>query len=215
MSTNHLAKLSPRDRITMRVHGWLITIYALAIGYGANWLCLQVPMLQAKIWRWPITVGALYFVGFVLSFYIYVKWWQNRAAERDRIELATTLEVEEFVKRDEAVVKRFNYLGWLDGVEALMMFFPPLGIIFLPFFIIALLYCAAILPFALTDLVANLLAELLIEFVLGLVVVNRAIASFKSKRTLGQYLYRVFWLGVFLIGVVWLIALRHYFKYKS
>ncbi len=209
MSTDHLAKLSPRDRITMRVHGWFITIYALAIGYGANWLCLQVPLLQAKVWRWPITVGALYFAGFVLSFYIYVHWWQNRVAQKEGIRLATTEEIHEFVKTKESIYKGFRHFEWLEGVGDfgdLIEFFPPIAIILVPLVLIACVYFAVFFPVVLTDWMAGLMAELLIEFALGLLVINRAIKSTNSEKTLAQYLQKFCWVGLVLMAVVWLVA---------
>jgi hypothetical protein len=206
MSTSHLAKLAPSDRITMRVHGWLITLYALAIGYGANLLCLQVPLLQAKVWRWPITVGALYFVGFVLSFYIYVKWWQSRVAEQEKIRLASLAEINEFIQEKETIDKGFQKLDWFIDWTALMEFFPPIAIIVLPFLIIGVIYFLIFFPVVLTDWLAGLLAELLIEFALGLLVINRAIKSTKSEQTLGQYLQKICWGGLVLVAVVWLAA---------
>lgn len=201
-----IAKIAPSHRNRLRLHGWLLALWALATGFLANAFMLHVVHMHSMAIRYAIGMGVVYLLGFVLGGYWYLKWWnikkQNAASAlpahaSPNDQLAYEQQQEAFNKK----LSKFDGLSDLgaglgdDPLSAL------LAIIMLIGFAILILFLLGLLPVIATDALAGYVAELLLEFVIGGMVL-RGLSKPKEERAYwGVVLRNTMPSGTFLVVV--------------
>lgn len=197
-----LSKISPRQRRAMRLHGWLLMLWASAIGLVTSALLLHGLHVHSMAVRYAIGAGSIYFLGFVVGGRIYVQWWNGpRHLTPD---FPTHASTEEEVQYDQAIeskrqrLSQFSWAGDLgslgdDPLSAL------LAVIWCITALIALALVAGYLPLMATDLLAGYLAEIVLEFLIGSLLLRRVL----KPRPLDDYwgfVVRKTWVaGVFMV----------------
>lgn len=181
-----VGKISPGSRGLLRFHGWLLALWAAAIGLLTSALFLHVFHVQSMAVRYAVGAAAVYFIGFVFGGWWYVAWWNQR---RDRMAAdlpshASSQQELEYNEAQEKIRSKFGGLDFLDvgggGDDPLSALLLIVGVVIL---LVALLFFAGYVPMALTDVLAGYLAEIVLEFVIGAVIVRRVL----RPRSMGGY----------------------------
>jgi hypothetical protein len=195
-----IAQIAPRNRGVLRLHGWLLVVWAASAGFATSALLLHAGAIHSLALRYSVGAGAVYFVGFVFGGWWYARWWNARpslTAETPRH--ASTSEVLAYQQSEEAVQKKFGWFNWLgdigasggdDPLSALLAILMLLGLAAL-----ALLFLGYF-PIIATDAFASFLAEVVLEFVIGGVVARRAL----QPQSIDKY-----W--SFMVGKTWIAGL--------
>jgi hypothetical protein len=185
-----LGQLAPRSRRVLRWHGWLLLAWVTLVGAATWWALRRGLGVDAKAARYALSAGSIYFFGFVVGGWAYARWWVKshshdfaHATPEER--LAYEREQEEARKEIPSVDLPTFELGD-DPISALI------AILVLLVFSFTLLYVVGLVPAMLTELLAGYLAEIVLEFVAGALLVRRAAQprpleeywSFALRRTL-------------------------------
>lgn len=182
-----LAKIDPRNRNTLRLHGWLLALWAFAVGLLTSALLLHVFKVHSLATRYALGAGSIYLLGFVWGGYWYAKWWNDRPrTDADFPTRASSIDEVRYTQENEAIGKKFSRfdglgdLGSLGGDDPLSALLAIIVLIGLALFLALLLGYA---PFLITDLLAGYLAEIVLEFVIG----GLLLRHISKPRVLGDY----------------------------
>nr|WP_315239770.1 hypothetical protein [uncultured Albidiferax sp.] len=194
-----LSKIEPRKHGLFRLHGWLLVLWASAIGLCTSAALLHLFHVHSMAVRYAVGAGAVYFVGFVWGGWWYARWWNGRRALGDRLPAHAT--ADEQVAYDQSVDAMRKKLGKFDGLgDFFSVGDDPLSALL---FVIGLIGAAVLLAFFLgylpvltADLLAGYLAEIVLEFVIGGLLVRRIL----RPRQLDQY-----WR--FIVGKTWMLGI--------
>ena len=198
-----IGKIAPPSRGLLRLHGWLLAIWASSVGILTSAVLLRVFNIHSMAVRYSIGAGAVYFLGFVLAGWWYARWWNLRKTEPSK-ELpahATVQEQLEYDQEQEKIQKNIEFPDFLSGAsgdDPLSFLLAVVGILIL---LVALLFFAGYLPMLATDAFAGYLAEVVLEFVIGAFVMRRIL----KPRSLDDYwrvMIRKTWLAGLLVVVV-------------
>ncbi len=196
-----LAKIHPASRRLLRLHGWLLMGWAVFVGYATQLLMVHVLHVQLYGVRYAVGAGAVYFVGFVGGGWYYLRWWNARpATDTDRPTHAQPADEQAYLEEEKAVQKKFEWMNGLgdwggggdDPLSAL------LAIITLLLLVVALAFFAGYFPWFATEALGGYLAEIVLEFVIGAVLLRRVVQP-RPADDYWQFIVRKTWLG----GFVW------------
>lgn len=177
-----LGKIHPQSRGVLRLHGWLLMLWALAVGGGVNWLLREVLHLSAFSVRYALNAGAIYFVGFVVGGWYYLRWWNAQPpTHSDRPVHATPADELAYQVQEQAREKKLSWLRNFDGLSdfGLGDGCDPLSFLLLMVVVlllaVGLLVFLGYLPLFLTEALGGYLAEIVLEFVIGAVLLRRVV----------------------------------------
>lgn len=200
-----LGKIHPQQRGVLRLHGWLLMAWACAVGVGSSALLLHVFHLQSMAVRYTLGAGAVYFVGFVWGGWWYARWWN--AQRQHAAELPQHASVEDelaYQQEQEAMGKKFSAFDWVgnlgsglgdDPLSALLAIFVLIGVLLIGVLL------AGYLPIIVTDVLAGYLAEIVLEFVIGAVLLRRVLKP-RALHGYWAFMLKKTWLwGLFMMGV--------------
>lgn len=200
-----LAQISPKQRRQLRWHGFLLMLWVALIGLSFSALLLHVFHVHSMAWRYSLGAGAVYFVGFLWGGKWYARWWLQQA--RSDADFPKHASVSEVVAYDQERVgsrkKWLENLDWLpdfasagdDIVSALLTL---LGLVVVVLLIAAL---AAYIPWLATDLLAGYLAEVVLEFVIGGIIMRRILKPKNLDHYLEHMLKKTWLAGVAMMLV--------------
>ncbi len=181
------------------MHGWLLMAWAASVGFATSALLLHAGAVHSLSLRYSVGAGAVYFAGFVFGGWWYAKWWNVRhGLTVEMPQHANASEVLAYQQSEEAMQKKFEWFNWMgsfgaggdDPLSALLAILMLLGLA-----VLALLFLGYF-PIIATDAFASFLAEVVLEFVIGGVVVRRVL----KPRSIDQY-----W--GFMFGKTWVAGL--------
>lgn len=193
-----IGKIAPLSRALLRLHGWLLALWAGGVGVLTSAALLYVLDVRSMAVRYAVGAASVYFLGFVLAGWWYAKWWCSRQAELTN-ELPVHASVQEqldYEQEQEKIRKKMEFPDLLSGAsgdDPLSALIAVIGILIL---LVAILFFAGYLPMLATDAFAGYLAEIVLEFVIGGFVMRRVL----KPRPLDDY-WRV------MIGKTWLAGL--------
>lgn len=199
-----LANIDPRQRGLLRLHGWLLMGWACAVGLGASALMLHVFQLHSMAVRYTIGAGAVYFLGFVWGGWWYAKWWNGQRQLAVTVpQHASATDQVAYHQGQEAIRKKFSFFDGLDwgiggGDDPLSAL---IAIIVLILGVAFILLFLGYLPLLATDLFAGYMAEIVLEFVIGGLLVRRIL----KPRPLDDYwsfMVKKTWMAGFLLMLV-------------
>jgi hypothetical protein len=197
--TMSLAAISPVNRSSLRLHGWLLFAWVFLTGWLFNWLLLYVLGMSSPLWRWPCSMALTYVVGFMGGCYIYLQW--RKASTTDVIVRATEDEKLAYEQAEKSQQDLINSASNLMSLGQLSELFPPLLIIFLPILVILVVFLVAASPFLATEAFGGFMAEILLEFALGAAFMRHLLRP--RPRPLGELptslLKKTWWLGAILV----------------
>jgi hypothetical protein len=162
-----LAKIALAHRPVLRWHGWLLAVWVVVVAWVASWLMLHVCRITSPLWRWPLSMTVMYFMGFVGGCYGYAHWWSSRPVDVPLPEQADLLAQNRYENVQNKHLGRIT--KWLEAMEffEFIELFPPLAILFLPLILVGVVYLIGWLPLGLTELFGGVMAEVLLEFVIA------------------------------------------------
>jgi hypothetical protein len=178
-----LRDLNPRTRARLRFHGWLLTLWCLALGLLTSWWLLRVLHLRAPAARYAISAVVMYAFGLVVG----ARYWLGRfsASVREEAGVLGRADAGERASFDaaqrtasrerERIGKKFEWgfdlldLGGLDELAGLLLI-PALVML-----VLGVLMLTGTLPVILADGVAGLLAEMALQFVFSALLVRGAL----------------------------------------
>lgn len=182
------------------MHGWLLMAWAGGVGLATSAVMLHLFQVHSMAIRYAVGAGTVYFLGFVWGGWWYAKWWNTqRHVATELPQHASVDDQVAYQEQEEAIRKKFS---WFDGLGNLGGDWgdDPLSAIIGIFVVLCaalfLLLLLGYLPFMLTDLLAGYLAEIVLEFVIGGVLIRRIL----RPRALDDY-----WR--FIVGKTWLFGL--------
>lgn len=197
-----IVKIAPKDRWRLRLHGWLLSIWVCTVGAVTSWLLLHVFMLHSMGPRYAINASAVYFIGFVLGGRFYLNWWNGSRSVAEHLpEHATPNEQVEYLQAEEKTRKKFRLLESLgdvsglgdDPISALIM------IIWLICFAFGMLMLLGYAPFFATELLASYMAEIVLEFVIGGLLVRQVLKP-RQPDDYWEFIVRRTWIaGIFFV----------------
>nr|WP_315429658.1 hypothetical protein [uncultured Albidiferax sp.] len=181
-----LSKINPRQRGLLRLHGWLLMLWVSAIGLLTSAALLHIFHVHSIAVRYATGAGVVYFVGFVLGGWWYARWWNMRRGSA--ADLPSHATAEEQVQYDQEVESARKKWGNFDGLgDFASLGDDPLSALLFVIWLIGVVLLAALfmgyLPWLTTDLLAGYLAEIVLEFVIGGLLVRRIL----RPRQLDQY----------------------------
>lgn len=178
-------------------------MWAASIGLITSALLLHVFRVHSMAVRYALGAAAVYFVGFVLAGWWYAKWWNSRKnhAVGEVPVHATADEQIEYDQRQDAIRKKFEPLssiGGGGGDDPLSALLAVIGLIVL---LVVFVCIAGYLPILATDALAGYLAEIVLEFVIGGLLLRRVLKP-RSMDDYWGFAIRNTWLpGVFAVIV--------------
>lgn len=199
-----LSKINPRQRPILRWHGWLLMLWACTIGLVTSSFLLHVFKVHSMAWRYAFGAGAVYFIGFVFGGRWYAQWWNAQPRTDPDFPLrASTEDQVKYDQEDEVVRKKFSRFDGLGdfgggGDDPLSAILLVVGLICVAFF---LLLFMGYLPYLATDFLAGYLAEIVLEFVIGGLLMRR-IARPRDIDEYWVFIVRKTWLAGLLLMVV-------------
>jgi hypothetical protein len=174
-----LGKIDPRQRDVLRLHGWLLMAWACAVGLICSAVLLHVFRVQSMALRYAIGAGSVYFLGFVLGGWWYAKWWNaQRQQAAEMPQHASAKDQLAYQQEQEAIGKKFSAFEWVgdlgsglgeDPLSAILAVFVLIGVVLVAVLLLGYL------PLILTDVLAGYLAEIVLEFVIGAVLVRQVL----------------------------------------
>jgi len=198
-----LRELNPRARRRLRLHGWLLTAWCLAVGVACNLLLLRVFDVTLPAARYAMCGVLMYALGLVLG----VQVWLRRFAESVREDAtlavpATAAERAAHGERRKAAGKAAgDAFDWGDvlGSAAELLSFDEAGLLLLVPALLLLglgvVIATGLLPWMLVDGLAGLLAEVALQFVFGTLIARRVLRPSEDDAFLH------------ILGKTWLVGL--------
>lgn len=209
-----LAKIDPRHHGALRAHGWLLALWAFTVGLLSSALLLHVFKLHSLPLRYALGAGSIYLLGFVWGGYHYARWWNTRMSTRaDLPTHASQADEIRYQRKQDAIAKRFSRFNGMDfcaggGDDPLSAL---LGIIALSIFVVFLVLLLGYAPLLVTDLLAGYLAEIVLEFVIGAMLLRKISRTRALDHYWGFMLRKTLMPGLLFIVVAavlgWLIQL--------
>lgn len=195
-----LAHISPQQRRQLRWHGFLLMLWVALIGLSCSTLLLHVFHVHSMAWRYSLGAGAVYFAGFLWGGKWYARWWLQQA--RTDAEFPKHASVTEAHAYEQD--RRTSWKKWLDSLDWLPDFgsagddivsalLALLGLIVLAMLIATL---AVYIPWLTTDLLAGYLAEVVLEFVIGGIIMRRILKPKNLDHYLEHMLKKTWLAGV-------------------
>ncbi|MEP7101825.1 MAG: hypothetical protein ABI781_15050 [Burkholderiales bacterium] len=180
-----LRELNGRTRARLRFHGWLLTLWCVAIGMVTSALLLHLMHLRAPAARYAISGVLMYAIGLVVG----TRFWLHRFSRSVREEpvLGSSDRAErvgfDAEQRDHerrgigSKIRRTFELGdFFGSVADLFSGFGELAAwLFVPalvLFAIGILMLLGLAPMFVADGAAALLAEMAVQFVFGALLVR-------------------------------------------
>lgn len=191
-----LSKIDPRYRSTLRLHGWLLILWASAVGFLTSTLLLHVFMVRSMGVRYAVGAASVYFIGFVIGGKWYANWWnEKRHSVAGLPRHASPEDQVQYDQKEMAIRKKFEKFDWLGdisglGDDPLSALIAIIWLVGVAFFVLLLL---GYLPYFATDLIAGYMAEIVLEFVIGGLLMRRVL----KPRAMDDY-----W--GFIVGKTWL-----------
>ena len=201
-----IGKIHPSRRGFLRLHGWLLMGWALLVGLIVSAVLLHVLHVESMAIRFTVGAGAIYFIGFVLGGRWYFQWWnkQSRMAA-DFPQHASVQDELEYEKKKEEVNKLFNKFDGMGDLANLGGGDDPLSALLAVIALIVMLVFLALLlgyfPFFATEVLAGYLAEIVLEFVIGAIVLRRVIKP-RDEREYWGFVIRKTWLAGLMLVVL-------------
>jgi hypothetical protein len=197
-----LGKIAPSDRALLKFHGWLLLAWSVCIGVLTSAFLLYVAHVHSMALRYAAASTVFYLGGFVFGGWWYVRWWRSRGDGGPR--RASADDEMAYGQEQEAARKNLNWfdgLDWLswgggdDPISILLMIIAALVMLVLVTAI------AWMLPGMATDALGGFLAELVVEFVIGAVLLRRLTRP-KSMDEYWSHAFRNTWVaGAFLVAL--------------
>jgi len=199
-----LAKIDSRHRGILRLHGWLLMLWACTVGGLTSAFLLHVLKLHSMGLRYAIGAGMVYFIGFVLGGKWYASWWNEQRYDAENLPRHATPEEQlEYDQSEAETRKKIQWLDWGGDISGLGD--DPLSalilVIWLIWVAIAVLFLVGYLPYFATELLASYMAEIVLEFVIGGLLVRRVLKP-KALDDYWKFMVRKTWLaGLFFISI--------------
>ena len=180
-----LRELNARTRSRLRWHGWVLTLWCVAIGVVTSWVLLRVLNLRAPAARYSISAIVMYSLGLVAGTRVWLRHFSESVREEaGLLGPAEAAERAGFDATQRAREQRGSTIGgtfeWANAFADLADLFSGLGemaaVLFVPalvLFALGALMLVGALPMVLADGVAALLAEMAVQFVFGALLVRR------------------------------------------
>jgi hypothetical protein len=193
-----LRELNPRTRRRLRLHGWLLTLWCIAVGLGCNALLLRGFDVTLPAVRYAMCAVAMYAVGLVLGVQVWLRHFaasvrDDASLGRDPLAAATP------PARRDAAQKSFDWSDILGSAADLLSFDEAGLLLLIPallLLLVGLLFAAGMLPLVLADGLAALLAEVAVQFVFGTLIARRVM---RPRGDDDAFLH--------ILGKTWLIGL--------
>ncbi len=199
-----LAFIAPLHRDKLRLHGWLLLLWSLSAGLLANAMLFYVLQVHSMAVRYAVVAGSLYFFGFLSGGWLYAKWGiRQKIAPESMPVHAHHNDVVAYREEEEALNKKFGSFSFMDGGigggdDPISAIFAIIGACILAVFLIFLLWH---LPFLATEALAGYLAEVVIEFVIGAVILRRVVPPKEFSTYWGVMFKKSGLTGLFLIVI--------------
>jgi len=206
-----LRELNPRTRRRLRFHGWVLTLWCLAVGMLASWLLLHVLGLSAPAARYASSAVLMYSLGLVVG----TRYWLSHFSESVREEAGVLgaadaadrarFDAEQMNHKPlEGSKKAFDWSDLLSGLADLCSFDELSVVLLIPALILAafgLLMLTGTLPMLLMDGVAALLAEMAVQFVFGALLVRGVMRPQNHDAAFMHIVGKTWIVGVLLVVV--------------
>jgi|GEM_PF-2162274 len=181
-----LRELNSRTRTRLRLHGWLLTLWCIAIGMLTSWVLLRVLHLRAPAVRYAISGVLMYTVGLVAG----ARFWLHRFSRsvREEAQVLGSADRAERVAFDaeqrrherhgtgSTIRNTFDLAKLFGDVADLFSGFGELAAwLFVPaliLFAIGILMLLGLAPMFVADGAAAMLAEMAVQFVFGALLVR-------------------------------------------
>lgn len=211
-----LAHISPKQRRQLRWHGFLLMLWVALIGLSCSALLLHVFHVHSMVWRFSLGAGAVYFAGFLWGGKWYARWWLQQA--RTDAEFPKHASVSETLAyqqaEDKSLRRLFDSVDFMPDISGFTD--DPIGYLLLLLWLLALVFAtmllAGFLPWLATDLLAGYLAEVVLEFVIGGIIMRRILKPQNLDHYL-EHMLRKTWLAgatmMLVFGAFGYLVQRH------
>jgi hypothetical protein len=202
-----LRDLNTRARRRLRLHGWLLTIWCVAVGGLANWLLLRRFGIVEPPIRYAISAIAMYALGLVLGARYWLRHFSALVNEDAQLgEAATAEERAAFDGRRsrlrEASRESFDW-GDVLGSAADMLSFDEASLLLLipalALLALGVVLMLGMLPVVLVDGLAALLAEVAVQFVFGALIARRVLRPRSHDDAFLHIVGKTWFIGVALV----------------
>lgn len=196
-----LAHLAPRVRRRLRWQGWLILLASLGAGVLTNAALWRLGHVTSMALRWAASAIGLY-LAMLWSVVLWLRWAAADAAAHPLDwQRASAAEVAGYdARRERERVKRS--WGSLEGGANLLDLGELAAVLLVPaliFIAIGLLGLMGAIPMFFGEGMAGLLAELLLQFVLGAWLLRRARTPDRIDGLSRALLARTWWIGLVMV----------------
>jgi hypothetical protein len=196
-----IGKIDPRDRDTLRLHGWLLMLWVCGVGFCANALMLYELHVHSMGIRYSVGAGSMYFLGFVFGGWWYLRRWKQVGPDISLPQHAKPDDQLAYDEEQKEIEKKFSWMGDLTGFGGDDPISAIIGLIFLLACAVGLLVLLWYVPMLVTDSLAGFLAEIVLEFVIGMIIYRRTLKPRESDEYLGFVMKRTWAFGLLLAAM--------------
>jgi hypothetical protein len=181
-----LRELNAHTRRRLRWHGWLLTLWCLAIGLLGSWLLLRVFGVRVPAARYAMSAVLMYALGLVFGTWYWLRHFASSVREEagalgraDGLDRMMQANPSSLASR--GVRRMGDGLDWgdlLGSAADLFSFDEAAWLLILPaliVFALGALMLAGALPMLIADGVAGMLAEIALQFVFGALIARRVL----------------------------------------
>lgn len=188
----------------------LMVLWSLGLAYCLNLLMAQAWPAMHPLARHISNALVLYFLGLLPIVLVYLRWLAAATSAPAAL-LASPAEQQDYVETSKQATRWLDKLSLAEGVVYLDMLLPALGPVIV--LVAGLLIAPALLlsPFALAEWMASVLAELVIEFVLGYALIRRAQVPTQQLPTYSHLFKRSWGYGLVIVFVGFFVGMYQQF----
>jgi hypothetical protein len=197
-----LNALHLRTRRRLRWHGWVLTLWCLAVGVASSWVLLHLFDVTLPAARYAMSAVLMYALGLVFGVQVWLRHFA--ASVRDDPSLAERVAPTPPVQRSEAAQKSFDWSDILGSAADLLSFDEAGLLLLIPalvLLLVGLLFAGGLLPVMLVDGLAGLLAEVAVQFVFGTLIARRVLRPASNDDAFLHILGKTWLIGLLLVLV--------------
>ena len=207
-----LRDLNPATRSRLRWHGWLLTVWCLAIGLAASWLLLRALHVRVPAVRYAMSALLMYAFGLVLGARIWLRHFAGsiragaglgHADAADQLAHDREQQQPSLARRgSRRVGEGFDWGDLLGSAAEWFSFDEAAWLIIIPALIVLAfggLMMAGALPVMLADGIAGLLAEIALQFVFGALIARRVLRPRAHDEAFMHIVGKTWFIGLALV----------------
>lgn len=198
-----LRELNPRTRRRLRWHGWLLTLWCIAVGLACNALLLRGFDITVPAVRYAMSAVVMYALGLVVGVQVWLRHFAASVRDDASLGRDPSGAAPPPPSRSEAAGKSFDWSDILGSAADLLSFEEAGLLLLIPallLLVVGVLLAAGLMPLVVADGLAGLLAEVAVLFVFGALIARRVMRPRGDDEAFLHILGKTWLIGVLMVA---------------